>query len=653
MHHESTSAKKRFNITLGESCVSLGKARHYCRQKMFLCNRNVGQKMTKRFEKLKQVLVILLLINAGSIVPVYAQSKKSDKFKKASQKVETGIDDRNDDSLAQGYFDMGDNYYQKGELEKSESYYKKSKNVYERKKNAAGIAKSSRALAIVQEDLNKKKEAQSNYYTAEGNAVITGDSVARKLNANDLERLLKPDSSKLQKQALQSNINLGLKNKDTTGLINSYNRLGDFDLKANGISAAVQSYSNVYKLSKNQPEVALRFNQKITDVYLKDKNFTQAIETKKQVLQEPFVANSTQLKASEITSLADIYIQKKEDSTAITLLRQSYLISVQNGHTLEARKCVEKLDSIFRSSGKTAMSLQLYKGFLSELPNIIDKDSSLIDNKIIAETEERLKQLEVEKNLKDDLIRKKNIFNYWLIGSMIVLLSFIAVILFVVKKLRVKNKKIALQSLRREMNPHFIFNSLNSINQFIANNNELAANQYLTKFSTLMRRVMENSKEDFVQFSKEAELLQNYLELERSRFPDKFDFKITVDDELFADEDILIPGMLIQPHIENAIWHGLRYMETKGYLELSFIKKQNAVCIIIEDNGVGIAESKRNKTVNQQKHSGRGMSNTLERIKILNELYHQNITCVIEDKAEPATGVKIILTVPITKKQAV
>ena len=77
------------------------------------------------------------------------------------------------------------------------------------------------------------------------------------------------------------------------------------------------------------------------------------------------------------------------------------------------------------------------------------------------------------------------------------------------------------------MNPHFIFNSLNSINQFIANNNELEANQYLTKFSTLMRRVMENSKEDFVPFSKETELLQNYLELEKSRFPDKFDFNIT------------------------------------------------------------------------------------------------------------------------------
>lgn len=605
-----------------------------------------------RFDTIKRVLFVLLLIYTSSMAPVYAQSKKNENFKKASKTIETGFDDRNEDSLAQGYYDMGNNYYQKGQLEKSEGYYKKAKDVYANKKDAAGIAKSSRALAIVQEDLNKRKEALSNYATASGFTSITGDSVAYRLNANDAGRLSKPDSLIFQKQALQENINLGLKNKDTNDLINSYSRMADFNFKNYGFAGAVQSYNSVYKLSQNKPELALRFNQKLTDGYLSQKNFTQAIETKKQVLQEPFVQNSTQIKASEITSLADIYIQKNEDSTAVTLLRESYDISVRNGHTLEAKKCVEKLDSIFRSSGKRDMSLQLYKAFLTQLPAIIEKDSSLVDNKIIEETEERLKQLEIEKNLKDALIRKKNIFNYWLIGSLVVLLSFIAVILFVLRKLRVKNKKIALQSLRREMNPHFIFNSLNSINQFIANNNELAANQYLTKFSTLMRRVMENSKEDFVQFSKEAELLQNYLELERSRFPDKFDFKITIDDALYADEDLLIPGMLIQPHLENAIWHGLRYMETKGFLELNFTKKQNAVCITIEDNGVGIAQSKKSKTLNQQKHNGRGMSNTLERIKILNELYHQHITCIVEDKPEPDTGVKITLTVPITKKQA-
>jgi len=200
------------------------------------------------------------------------------------------------------------------------------------------------------------------------------------------------------------------------------------------------------------------------------------------------------------------------------------------------------------------------------------------------------------------------------------------------------------------MNPHFIFNSLNSINQFISNNNELEANRYLTKFSTLMRRVMENSKEDFVLFSREMELLQNYLELEKSRFPDKFDFHIKTDDALFADEQLYIPGMLIQPHLENAIWHGLRYMDEKGFLELSFTKTPDGIDIIIEDNGIGIEESKKSKTANQKKQSGRGITNTMERIDILNELYHQHISCVVEDKLAPGRGVKVKITVPLLKK---
>ena len=249
----------------------------------------------------------------------------------------------------------------------------------------------------------------------------------------------------------------------------------------------------------------------------------------------------------------------------------------------------------------------------------------------------------------DDLIKRKNILNYWLIGSVLVLGLFVAAILYILRKLRIRNKKIALQSLRREMNPHFIFNSLNSINQFIANNNELEANQYLTKFSTLMRRVMENSKEDFVLFAKEVELLKNYLELEKSRFPDKFDFAIYLDEELLVDEHLYIPGMLVQPHLENAIWHGLRYSKDKGLLQLSFNRKVTGMEIIIEDNGIGIAESKKTKTENQKSRNGRGITNTMERIKILNELYHQHMTCEVEDKPAPARGVRVKLFVPVLK----
>ena len=600
----------------------------------------------------KAGITILLLLYSSVFTMLYAQTKKSnDKYKQASRKVETGLEKNNQDTLAQGYFDLGESYYQKDELEKSENNFKKAKILFEKINDADGIAKSSRGLAKVQEDLNKNKEAIVNYTTAQDNNIKTGDSNAVTLNKNDINRLSNEGLLSTQQYFLQDNINRGRINKDSNEVALGYSRMGDLSLKNQKIIPALGAFKSAYSFSQNNPDQARKYNQLITNVYLKEKNFPKAIETKKEIFNTDFVLNSTQIQASEITSLADVYIQKKEDSTAIRLLHESYALSVKNGHTLEAKKCIEKLDSIYQSAGNKVMSLSLYKNFLAALPYIISKDSSLTDNKIIAGTENIIKRLETEKALKDDLIRRKNIFNYWLIGSIAVLLGFMGIILFILKKLKIKNKKIALQSLRREMNPHFIFNSLNSINQFIANNNELEANQYLTKFSTLMRRVMENSKEDFVLFSKEVELLQNYLELEKSRFPDKFDFKIDIDDALLADEHLFFPGMLIQPHLENAIWHGLRYIENKGLLQLKFIKTASGIQITIEDNGIGIAESKKTKTENQKKHSGRGISNTLERIRILNELYHHNITCVVQDKREPHNGVIVKITTPLLNKQ--
>lgn len=597
----------------------------------------------------KPGIAILLLVCSDAMSFAQQQQEKFSKIGKASKKIEAGFEKNNPDTLAQGYYDLGQSFYQKGELVKSETYFQKSKALYEKMADAEGIAKSSRALAKVQEDLDKSKEAVSNYATAQQNSLKAGDLKANAFNTNDISRLIKPDSIEVQQQLLKNNIKIGLINKDTNEIVYGYVRIGDINLKNKNMPGAIGAFTNAYNYSTNNPEQASLFNQRITNLYLDQKNFSKAIQTKKEFLGEGFVQNSTQLKATEIVSLADIYVQKKEDSTAIRLLNESYALSVKNGHTLVAKACVEKLDSIFQITGKQKARLPLYKNFIAQLPAIVAKDSSLADSKIIALTEGKIKKLETEKALKDDLIRRKNIFNYWLIGSMIVLIVFTGIILFILKKLRIRNKKIALQSLRREMNPHFIFNSLNSINQFIAGSNELEANQYLAKFSTLMRRVMENSKDDFVLFPKEVELLQYYLELEKSRFPDKFDFRINIDDSLFADEQLYMPCMLVQPHLENAIWHGLRYIDDKGFLELSFNKTTGGMEIIIEDNGIGIEESKKTKTANQKKHSGRGITNTMERIKILNELYRQQITCEVADKPAPARGVRVRIVVPLQK----
>ena len=194
------------------------------------------------------------------------------------------------------------------------------------------------------------------------------------------------------------------------------------------------------------------------------------------------------------------------------------------------------------------------------------------------------------------------------------------------------------------MNPHFIFNALNSVNSFIASNDERAANKYLSEFSQLMRSVLENSEEDFIPLSKEIELLELYVKLEHFRFKDKFDYEVTVDESINVD-DFVIPPMLLQPYVENAVWHGLRYKEDKGMLKIHFQQKdKETVSITIEDDGIGRKKSKELKTENQKKQKSKGMGNIQKRISILNEMYKDKVDVIVEDAFENEAGTLVRLT---------
>jgi LytS/YehU family sensor histidine kinase len=194
------------------------------------------------------------------------------------------------------------------------------------------------------------------------------------------------------------------------------------------------------------------------------------------------------------------------------------------------------------------------------------------------------------------------------------------------------------------MNPHFIFNALNSVNNYIAKNDERSANRYLSEFSTLMRAVLENSEEDFITLAKELELIELYVKLEHSRFPEKFDYSIELDEKIDT-EAFQIPPMLLQPYIENAIWHGLRYKEEKGSLKIELFQKGTEVIEIrITDNGIGRNRSRELKTSNQINQNSKGMGNIKKRIAILNAMYKDKVSVSVTDLNEDTTGTRVILT---------
>ncbi|MDR6545426.1 tetratricopeptide (TPR) repeat protein [Chryseobacterium rhizosphaerae] len=590
--------------------------------------------------KILKLFTTLLLMILGNITYSQSSTKAVEEVQVETKKLKKAIDTKNEPAQADSYYNIGETFFNDGNFPKSEEYYTKAKKIYEKVNDKPNIEKVTRRLAQSQEKQNKISPAISNYSMA---AQVGYSEKSRAVNSNDVARLSSPTPEQ-KTEAIQSNINIIRKEKEQTGLAEGYSQLADVNIQQNEVSKAEDNLNAAYKISKKEaPQQALEINQRLANLYVENKKFDKAIEAKKKVMKEDFVKDDSQEKVNQIQELADIYIKKNDKEEAVTLLKNAYGIALDKGHTLEAQRSVKKLDSLYNISGNTDASVSLYRDFLGKLPDLVSKDRSLVDNKILEDTEQRISQLEKERELKDELIRKKNVFNYGLIGALILLTGLVIFIFRTLKKVQIKNKKIALQSLRREMNPHFIFNSLNSVNHFIATNNELEANQYLTKFSKLMRGVMENSTEDFIPFQQELDLLENYLALEKTRFADKFDYEVDVDENLNVHSQ-QVPGMLVQPFLENAIWHGLRYRTEKGFLKLSFEKEEQYLKVTIEDNGIGIEESKKQKTQHQKTREGRGMKNTLERIQLLNDLYKKNITCTVKDK-ENNSGVLVIIKI--------
>jgi ligand-binding sensor domain-containing protein len=213
-------------------------------------------------------------------------------------------------------------------------------------------------------------------------------------------------------------------------------------------------------------------------------------------------------------------------------------------------------------------------------------------------------------------------------------------------------KKIAeveMQSLRAQMNPHFIFNSLNSINTFILKNKTEAASDYLNKFARLIRAVLNNAKQKLVSLEDELNALNIYLELEQLRFSNKFDFSITTDKFLDTNR-VYVPPMLLQPYVENAVWHGLLHMETRGKIEVSAHKNGQHILFKIQDNGVGRKKAAEYKSSFTPQNQSVGMSITADRIAIIKRLYSSDAKITITDlhiaDHKPA-GTRVTILLPM------
>jgi sensor histidine kinase YesM len=206
-----------------------------------------------------------------------------------------------------------------------------------------------------------------------------------------------------------------------------------------------------------------------------------------------------------------------------------------------------------------------------------------------------------------------------------------------------------MRALRAQMNPHFIFNSLNSIQKYILKNDHFAASQYLTKFSRLIRLILDHSNQNNILLASEAELLRLYCEMESLRFDQRFEYSIEMEPSLQPDT-VEIPSMLIQPYVENAIWHGLLHKETVGRLLIRFGKNEKGhLLVTVEDDGVGRKKAMELRSKQVLKKKSYGIQITEDRIALINRLNHIQASCTITDLYDIAgnpVGTRVVLEIP-------
>lgn len=373
-----------------------------------------------------------------------------------------------------------------------------------------------------------------------------------------------------------------------------------------------------------------------------------------------YEAQKTNNFTTEITGkllIAKGLIAENKTGTAEQHLKETVALCEKSKDFDGARKSMQLLVELYQKEKNIVKALEAYNRLIQYSDSLLvyslkNKVNEIAQKELMAGQLEKISLLETAQNEKEIRLNKQR-NTIWILGGVMLCLAGLAYALWRnIQQKQIANYRIRLQGLRTQMNPHFIFNSLNSVNNFISQNDEKSANKYIADFSKLMRSVMSNSGEDFIPLHEELSMLKIYLDLENARFKDKFTHELVIDPALKIEE-IWVPPMLVQPYLENAVWHGLRYKDAMGKLSVVFKSEHQQLICIIEDNGIGRKQSLELKTKHQKMNTSTGMKNTAERIHILNKLYKIGLKISIVDLEENqvAKGTRVIIAIPFKIKE--
>ncbi|MBU2938840.1 tetratricopeptide repeat protein [Lacinutrix sp. C3R15] len=544
------------------------------------------------FKKEKDSFLMAVVLNSIGINQMYQSlyPEAIDSYLKAS-KIHEQTNTTNTDRYAGILTNIGLLYYRLEKNKEALKYFNKSLETNKKLNSKIGIANALTNIGNVYDDI-KQPEKAINYYK-ESLAIM--QSIHNKYGI----------ASALTNTGI-AYINLKEYDKALTYLKDTKVLFEELD-NSNNLAIVYQSIGTAYFKSALQSE-----NKK--ENYLKAKNnFENALKYSKKT-------QSIERQASALEKLGQVNAKLNNYKIAYT-------------NQTEAKK----LKDSFMSSEKKEEIAKLEAKYEYE-----KKEATLT---AIHEKQQTLKEAEVSRY---KFIKNTSMF----VGSTLAIGLTIGFMLYKKKQeanaiaketafnLKVSNTE--LKALRAQMNPHFIFNSLNSIQSYIAKNDIENATNYLTKFSKLMRETLEKSTQKEITLTEDISILKTYLDIENKRANNSFTYNINIDETIDA-ENTLIPPMILQPFVENSIIHGLRKSTERGKICINYTKEKDMLICSVEDNGIGRAASAAN-TPNTNKHS-LGMRITKSRIEIINKIKDTKGNLHIIDKPN---GTKVEVKLPLT-----
>lgn len=539
---------------------------------------------------------------------------------------------KTDELLGRIYHNTGLIYQYNDEYKKALGYHQKAFELFVKIKNEKLGLTALNSVGACYTNLNDYKKALNCYFQVLKIAETQNNESEMGLASGNIGLVFKRIGNFEKAYAyFEKAIAIYSKINDMRNLINTYQSYGTAKDSNNDQKGAIKLYEKGLRLATKPEYDNLKYDliNGLGVAYLAQKNYEKAIDFLKQSLvyyrenENKRKLSITNLHYSEVLTEAPDEILKKNNinpsekyNLAISLLKENVKIDEKLEIPESLMYDKELLAKIYEKKGDYKNALHEFKDF-----------QRLKDSLAFSENREEAIKKEMQYNAdKKETLAKAEIGKQKVIRNAIVTVSLIVLIAGVFlflgfrkrQKIKAEQKEILLKAeisetelkaLRAQMNPHFIFNALNSIADYINKNDAKSADYYLGKFAKLMRGILENSEEKEIPLSEELKMLEFYMDLESLRFKNKFNYEIKIADDI-NPENTFIPPMILQPFVENSILHGLSKKENNGKITIHIDKIEDLLKCTIEDNGIG------RKNPNENLGKSYGVKLTRERIAL-------------------------------------